>query len=297
MISVVLAAVFAAFGGAPLPRRPVVVVTDCGASFDDEWALAHLAVSPRIELRGVVTAHAPNLKPPAAETSAQAAREWLARLPMTDRPRVVAGSSRPLDEADAASPGAAFLVEQARGHSAGSRLDVVVIGSATDVAAALRIDPTLADRIAIVAMGFNGWPEGNDVWNVKNDCKAWQVLLASRVPVTIGDDAVCRRDLKMSPTRARRRLGDRGAALSAHLEDWLGRNGPLATRLTGAADTAPVWDEVTVAFLLGLTCSEVRPRPRLRDDLTFDHAPTRETIRWVTAIDAERLWADLAGSL
>ena len=58
--------------------RPVVVTTDCGAEVDDQWALAHLALSPEIALKGVVTTHAPSLKRPAAESSAKAAREVFA---------------------------------------------------------------------------------------------------------------------------------------------------------------------------------------------------------------------------
>ena len=303
MPTIVLAAVLAVASGKAPDRRPVVVVTDCGAAFDDEWALTHLALSPAIEVRGVVTTHAPNLVPPAAETSAQAARAWLDHLPLTYRPRVVAGSSRPLplddvgDPRVAPNPGVAFLIEQARGFDAGRRLDVVVLGAATDVAAALRFDPTLADRIAIVAMGFNGWPGGGDPWNVKNDPRAWQVVLASRVPVAIGDDAVCRRDLLMTPTRARRLLGVRGDLLSTQLADWLNRNGKLAEAITGATDSSPIWDEVAVAYLLGLTRQETHPRPRVRDDLTFDHARPQGTITWITAIDADRLWADLAAIL
>jgi purine nucleosidase len=309
MAAPVLAALLAVACGAAPARRPVVVVTDCGVGFDDEWALAHLAVSPVIDLRGVIATHAPSLKPPAAETAAQAARAWLDRLPSATRPRIVAGSSRPLEDGGDRpggpgpgpgpdpDPGVALLIEQARGHTAERRLDVLVIGAATDVALALRTDPTLADRIAIVAMGFYGWPEGGDPWNVKNDVRAWQVVLGSRVPVAIGDDAVCRRDLRMTPTRARRVLGGRGDALSALLDDWLARNGELALKLTGAPDAVPIWDEVAVAFLLGLTRQETRPRPQLRDDLTFDHARTQGTITWVTAIDADRLWADLAAGL
>lgn len=297
MTSFVFATLFAmAWGEGPI-RRPVVIVTDCGASFDDEWALAHLAVSPAFDLRGVIATHAPNLEPPAAEASARAARALLDRLPLTARPRVVAGASRTPRDGGRGGAGVALLIEEARGHTPEHRLDVVLIGPATDVAMAIATDPTLADRINVVAMGFNAWPEGGDAWNVKNDVQSWQLVLDSRVPVVIGDDAVCRRDLPMSPTRARGILGDRGAVLSALLEGWLARNGKLATTLTGTPDAAPIWDEVAVAFLLGMTRQETRPRPRLRDDLTFDHTRPRGNVTWVTSIDAERLWADLGANL
>jgi inosine-uridine nucleoside N-ribohydrolase len=188
-----------------------------------------------------------------------------------------------------------FLIEQARGHTKDDRLIVLVIGAATDVASALLTDPSLADRIAVVAMGFDAWPAGGDPWNVKNDVKAWQVLLESRAPIVVGDVAVTRRDLAMTPARARRLFdgrGEPGPTLIKSLEEWLARNGKLAEKLTGSPGTWPIWDEVTTAYLLGLTRTETHPRPRLRDDLTFDHSRPQGTIEWATAIDRDRLWDD-----
>src|SRR5262249_46883927 len=144
----------------------------------------------------------------------------------------------------------------------------------TDVASALLTDPTWADRIEIVAMGFEGWPKGDDPWNVKNDVKAWQVLLDSSAPIVVGDSAVTRRHLTVTPSRARALLGGQGKAadyLVGQLDAWLARSGPLAESITGAKDTWPIWDEVVVAYLLGMTKTATHPRPALRDDLTFDH--------------------------
>ena len=54
---------------------------------------------------------APNLAPPAAETSARAAEALLALIGQEPRPRVVAGSSRPLeDDAQRCNPGVEFLI-------------------------------------------------------------------------------------------------------------------------------------------------------------------------------------------
>src|SRR5262249_37387623 len=89
-------------GEAPEGRRPVLLTTDCGASVDDQWALVHLALSPEVEFKGVVTTHAPNLGADAAETTAKAARELLGRVAAKGAPPVLAGSSVPL--ADTAHP-------------------------------------------------------------------------------------------------------------------------------------------------------------------------------------------------
>ncbi len=65
----------------PADRRAVVVTTDIGAEVDDQWTLAHMALSPELDIKGVVTTHAPNLTAPAAETAATYARELVAKLP------------------------------------------------------------------------------------------------------------------------------------------------------------------------------------------------------------------------
>ncbi len=282
--------------------RPVVVTTDCGASIDDQWALVHMAVSPRIDLKGIVTNHAPTLDAPAAETSARSVREVLSSLPERIRPPVIVGSSGPLERRDSVhhNAGVTFLLEQSKGHSSANRLVVVVIGAATDVASALRIDPSWADRVEILAMAFNAWPDGGDPWNVKNDVRAWQILLESHVPITVGDDAVSRNALTLSTAAARKRLGQRGKAgsrLTNAFDRWLEANPEMARHLTGAVDRWPIWDEVVTADLLDLTSSETRPRPVLRDDRTFDHDRGQGQIRWITSIDAAHLWDDLSRSL
>jgi purine nucleosidase len=290
-------------GLAQAAAKPAVVLsTDCGTEVDDLWALTHLALSPELELRGVVTTHAPNLAAPAAETSAQAARAVLALLPIEPKPPVFAGSSTPLEEKDRPRPSAGvdFLVREARNHTAADRLVVVMIGAATDVASALLVEPAIADRIRIVAMGFNGWPEGTDPWNVKNDVRAWQVVLASKAPLVVGDAAITKRRLSMTARKAHALLDGHGKAaleLVANLERWLAQNGKLAESVSGAPGTWPIWDEVTTAYLLGLATVRTYPRPALRDDMTFDHSQPRGTLDWVTEIDTDRLWADLARKL
>src|SRR4051794_12010351 len=96
--------------------HPVVLSTDCGAEVDDQWALAHLALSPAIDLRGVVTTHAPSLKPPAAEAAARVVNEVFAGLKIAKTPPILAGSSVPLgpDSAPRDNAGVRFLLDQSK---------------------------------------------------------------------------------------------------------------------------------------------------------------------------------------
>jgi inosine-uridine nucleoside N-ribohydrolase len=197
-----------------------------------------------------------------------------------------------------------FILKESRGFNRGRPLTVLVIGAATDVASALLADPSLSERIEIVAMAFSQWPAGGDLFNVKNDVKAWQVLLESPAPIVVADSAVALDHLRLSRERVQSLLGDRGKPgryLASLLTDWLERQGNLVQMVTRDRNSWPVWDEATVAYLLGLTTTEAHPRPRLRDDLKFDHPAAEQTsgqtFRWVTWINSEKLWEDFGRKL
>lgn len=285
-----------------MPERvPVVLVTDCGTEMDDQWALSHLALSPRVDLLGVVTTHAVNLPEPRAESSAKAARGVLSQFSLKSPPPVVAGSSVPL--ADVRTPragaGADFIIKASRPFTGAKRLRLLVIGAATEAASALLKDPTLASRVEIVGMGFKNWPEGGNEFNIKNDIRAWQVILDSEAPVTVGDAAVCIKDLVVNAAKAEALLGGRGKPgrfLADLLINQVKASPEGVASVTGDRTAWPVWDEVTIAHVLGMTRSEVRPRPRLGDDFKFviPEKPGGRTVRWITSVDSDALWGDLA---
>ncbi len=280
-----------------LERRAVVITTDCGASFDDQWAIVHMAVSSEIELRGIITSHAPRLTPAAG---ASETKLWLERIPR-NLP-VFAGSSLPLEDRNTPRPnsGVSFLIDQANGRDDRNRLAVVVIGPATDVASALLLEPKLADKISVIAMAFDGWPEGGDVWNVKHDVRAWQVLLESRTPIVIGDARVTQRDLIMTSKRAQTLFdgtSEVGHKLVGLLDDWISANPKFAESVSGQTGAGVIWDEVATASLLGFVKTETHPRPQLSAALRFQTGAARGTIDWVTSIDGDRVWRDLARKL
>jgi purine nucleosidase len=289
--------------------RPILLTTDTGADMDDQWVLAHLVLSPEFDLRGVVTTHTGSyalLPAPAAESTARVANEVLNHLPLAKRPQVIAGASNPLraKAEPQRGPGVDFILRTARGFDRTRPLTVLVVGAATDLASALLVDPSLAERIEIVAMAFSKWPDGDDMFNVKNDVKAWQVLLESTAPIVVADGAVTLAHLRMTREHARSLFearGDSGRYLAGLLVDWLDHRGNLAQMLTGDRNSWPVWDEATVAYLLGLAQSEVHARPRLRDDLKFEHPLAGQssgpTIRWITGINSEKHWEDFSHKL
>jgi hypothetical protein len=51
-------------------------------------------------------------------------------------------------------------------------------------------------------------------------------------------------------------------------------------------------DNITLAYVLGMTTQHTLPRPRLRDDMTFEQVKTDQNVTWITDVDEQRMWAD-----
>ncbi len=283
-------------------RTPVILSTDVGNEIDDQWAITYLLLSPSFDVRGIVSAHGPTLPAPSAHATYKILLDVVEhRLGMLNHPPLFEGSSLPL--ANNASPrtGAAveFIIETSREFSSDHRLVLLTIGAATDVASALLQDPSLSNRISVVAMGFKSLAEGGKEFNIENDPRAWQVILDSDVPVTIGAADVCYRDLAMSFEHARQLISQRGAIggwLWEEYQAWYYRSvKPL--RKDDFTKPWVIWDTVVVAFERGLTTQKQIARPKLRDDLSFAPGPTSKTISWITAVNSNKMWNDFAGKV
>ncbi|MGH9454976.1 MAG: nucleoside hydrolase, partial [Terriglobia bacterium] len=168
-----------------------------------------------------------------------------------------------------------------------------------DVASAILEDPTITDRVRVVAMGFNNWPNGGNEFNVANDYRAWQVILNSDVPVVVGCGDVCKASLSLTLEQARKLVsqhGPVGAWLWTEFQAWYYRFvKPL--RQDDFSRPWVIWDIITLAYAQGWTTQKTYGRPALTDDMKFQHKPTPRTITWITSVDSKRLWADFLEKL
>jgi len=280
-----------------------VLTTDVGCEMDDQWAMAHLLLSREIDVKAIITTHA-RIIGFSSQSSAEKAAEVLARV-LPDKtsahPSVRAGSSLPLLDAKTPREGAGvdLLLSISTTFTPANRLTVFVTGAATDVASAILKDPLVANRIVVVAMAFDDWPSGGDKFNVVNDPAAWMVILDSDVPVVVGSGAVTKKALRLTRAEGKALMAARGPVgeyLYSQFTDWLDQRPELVARVVGP-DTWAIWDEVVVAYVLGMTHGEEVPRPKLNPDLSFSHADTERRITWLTGIDTDRVWRDFTQKL
>ncbi|MDQ2712880.1 MAG: nucleoside hydrolase [Acidobacteriota bacterium] len=283
-------------------KTSVILSTDVGNEIDDQWAITYMMLSPSFDVKGIISAHGPSLPDPSAHYTYKILVDVVERrLGMLSHPPLFEGSSQPLADRQTPRSNAAvdFIIETSKSFSSENRLTVLTIGAATDVASALLQDPTLRDRITVVAMGFKNLTEGGKEFNIENDPKAWQVILDSDVPVVIGSADVCHADLAMMFDHARDLLAKRGpigAWLWQEFQEWYFRN-VKPWRKDDFSKPWVIWDTVVMAYKQGMTAQKQIARPHMRDDLSFDMSGTGRTITWITNIDSKRMWEDFGNKL
>ncbi len=285
-------------------KVPVVLSTDIGNEIDDQWAVAYLLTQPAFDVRGILSAHAPSLPDPSAEATLAVLKDEVEhRLGMRQHPPLIEGANLPMPDRSTPQPSAAsrFLIKESRGFTPDHRLNVVVIGAATDAASALLMDPSLADRIRVVGMAFRDLsPGGAREYNEENDPAAWAVLLASRVPLAVGTGDTCERYLGLNYAQAEHLLAGHGpvaAWLWSDYRAWYYRNvKPL--RVDDFSKPWVIWDLITLAYLRGLASVEPHARPRLDErSMRFEPGHAGATLQQITRVRTPQLWAEFTAGL
>jgi inosine-uridine nucleoside N-ribohydrolase len=284
--------------------RALVITTDCGADMDDQWAIAHASLAPELKLLAVIGNFAPEPHNLVSGQTTDCARRVLKVVGRARGIRLYRGADRALPNGavPARNEGVGAILRLARNHSRQNRLIVLGMGPVTDIASALLIEPRLADRIEVVALAFDRYPEGGDGWNVRNDIRAWRILLDSRTPITVASGTVALRYLALTRSEAKsmmRALGSPGKYLATLHAAWLEKYGAVFALEIGGKDRWPIWDEALIAVLLGFSQAEKRPRPLLNSDASFSF-PNRAgnaPFNWVIAIDRTRLYGHLRRQL
>lgn len=284
-------------------RIPVVLSTDVGNEIDDQWTIVYLLLREDLDVKGILSAHAPSIPAPAGKNSLRILKGVVeGRMGLPQHPPLVAGADEPLAAIDKPRESAAvdFLIAASRGYSEGNRLQVLNIGAITDVASAILKDPGITKRIRVIQMGFNDAVKGGNEYNIANDPLAMQVVLNADVPLVTGPGDVCRRDLALTLEEARKLVaghGPIGEWLYAEFEDWYYRHvKPL--RKNDFTKPWMIWDNITLAYLLGMAEVREAPRPGMNEQMEF--VPGRNPaarMTWITRVDAKRMWADFVERL
>ena len=161
-----------------------VLDTDAYNEIDDQFAISYLLkYAHRINTRAIFAAPFFNERSSSPEDGMEKSYDEILRLLKLCKredlaPAVYRGSTTylPDEQTPVTSPAAERLVELSGEYSAENPLYVVAIGAITNVASALLLDPTMAERIVLVWLGGHG-----RVWPDTKEFNLWQDVAAARV--------------------------------------------------------------------------------------------------------------------
>ncbi len=139
------------------PRARMVYLNDLSGDIDGLFATVHMALSPSIDLRAIVGTSAGGEagKNNSAQDAANIASEMLAKMALKGKIKVHTGSagrlSAPKDPMR--SEGTQAIIDEAMRTDSQLPLFVTVGGGLTEVASAVMLEPSIADRFTLVWIG------------------------------------------------------------------------------------------------------------------------------------------------
>lgn len=160
----------------------VIDDTDCACEGDDAFALAHILMTSKFDVRAITAAQY-MYDPDSLEKSHKAVQELVKVMGLQETVPILCGSSPMKAENEfVRSEASDFIVEEA--HRDDPRpLFVVCQGAITNLAVALKTDPSIAPKIQCIWIGGAAYPEGGWEFNLLGDVIAARTVMESQVPL------------------------------------------------------------------------------------------------------------------
>jgi inosine-uridine nucleoside N-ribohydrolase len=164
----------------------VIINTDAKNEADDQFAIVQAALTPSFELHGFIAAHFGELKSRnSMQDSFDEIMLLLKIMNLKQKFRVEAGASRAMidEKTPQESPGAKLIINEAFSDDP-RPLHIAFLGTLTDMASALLMEPRIAQKnIRVVWIGGGQWPTGGREYNLGNDIHAANVVFQSGLEI------------------------------------------------------------------------------------------------------------------
>lgn len=161
----------------------VIIDSDANCECDDQYAILHALLSPKLQVRGIIAEQYGEEEPDSMLQSYQEIRK-VCELGGFDTRLVYKGAQGALEDEQTfrEAEGVDFLIREALLEDE-RPLYVICQGALTNVASALLKNPGIASRMLVAAVGGCNYPAGGYEFNTMNDPKAFNVVMNSSVSV------------------------------------------------------------------------------------------------------------------
>lgn len=284
----------------PTGHVDVVLDTDAYNEIDDQFAIAYLLRSKeKLTTKAIYAAPFHNKKSSGAEEGMERSYDEILKiLDLMDEACEVYRGSRSFltnEKTPVHSPAAEDLVRRAGAYSTEKPLYVVAIGAITNVASALLLDPSIAEKIVIVWLGGHARHFHNTKeFNMYQDVAAARVVMQSGAPfVQLPCRGVVSEFRISGPELEHWFMGKN--KISTYLAENTIRE--ISPKLKKRSWTRVIWDITAVAWLLNekdrFMLSRVTETLSPKYDNTYDTENKGLPMRYVYFIKRDDLMNDL----
>ncbi|WP_420147969.1 nucleoside hydrolase [Spirosoma sp.] len=302
------------------PRMRVIVDNDFSGDPDGLFQLAHLLMSPSVEIRAIIGSHLrvkDGFDPSAtqADNAAKKAREVLQTMNLTKTIPVFAGSNVAMvnDSTPVKNEAVNFIIQEALRTDTKLPLYVVCGAGLTEIASAALSNPQIADKLTLI---WIGGPEYNELalpppgyseieYNLNIDQAAARVVFNRsalrlwQVPRNVYRQCLLSYAQLLTKVKPR---GKTGAYLSGTLETLMTR----IQKFINIGETYVLGDSPLVLLTALQSSFEpdpsssqyvVRQAPRINQAGTYAHNHAGRPIRVYTQLDVNLMFADFFAKL
>jgi purine nucleosidase len=278
-------------------RIRLIINTDAKNEADDQFAIVHALLTPRFANKGIIAAHFGTERTQnSMEDSYEECEKILSLMDMKGVIPLYRGAQRAMtdERTPALSEGAEFIIREAMKEDA-MPLYVISLGAITDLASALLIEPRIADRLTAIWIGGGQWPEGEREFNLSNDIDAANVVMASSVPLWVVPRNVYS-TIRVSLAELALKVRPYGAIGNYLFQQMVDFNHAAAGN--PRFPKGEMWslgDSPAVSLLLDSHeyAYEMKPAPRITQDMRYVHYQKERFIRWYNEVDARFTLEDM----
>lgn len=163
----------------------VITNTDAKNEGDDQFAIVHTLLSPKIDNVGLIAAHyGTHNCLDSMERSFKELELIFDKMQIEDKSLLYRGADKALpdEKTPVDSEGARLIIKEAMSDDA-RPLYITFMGPLTDIASAYLLEPRIANRLTVIWIGGGRYPNGGPEYNLSNDIHAANVVFGSDIPV------------------------------------------------------------------------------------------------------------------
>ena len=208
----------------------IIIDSDTGSEAGSLFAIVRALIAPELNVICITSAQwqtHPNA-PESSVRESQSLNDSIIKLMRLNKIPTFPGAEDKLsywsDPKPQSSEASAFIITEALKMTEEEKLNIVILGSMTNVATAVMTDPSISPRIRVYCMGAK-FDTKTDVWNknefnIRNDLDAFDLLLNTLDLEMHILTSTLANDLKLSKDKIFRQMQGNGGVWALLLEKW-----------------------------------------------------------------------------